>query len=68
MDSGNVVPISRHFCPACGQPMRLVLVIPRFGSFPELQTYECKSCGVSYTEAVKDGGREEAGAQNADGD
>jgi transposase-like protein len=66
MDSGNVVPISRHFCPACGQPMRLVLVIPRFGSFPELQTYECKSCGVSYTEAAKDEAAEnDAGATSA---
>jgi rubredoxin len=54
MDSDNVVPMSRHCCPACGRPMQLVLVIPRFGAFPELQTYECKSCGVSYTEAAKD--------------
>ena len=63
MDSDNVVPMSRHFCPACGRPMRLVLVIPRFGSFPELRTYECKSCGVSYTEAAKDG----VGSASADG-
>lgn len=54
MDSENVVPISRHFCPACGRPMRVVMVIPRFGSFPELHTYECRDCGVSYTEAVKE--------------
>lgn len=54
MDSDNVVPMSRHFCPACGRPMRLVLVIPRFGSFPELHTYECRDCGVSLTEAAKD--------------
>lgn len=54
MDADNVVPISRHFCPACGRPMRVVLVIPRFGSFPELRTYECRDCGVSYTEAAKD--------------
>ncbi|HTZ03291.1 MAG TPA: hypothetical protein VMC05_13235 [Xanthobacteraceae bacterium] len=53
-DTGNVVPISRHFCPACGRPMRVVLVIPRFGSFPELHTYECKDCGVSLTEAAKE--------------
>ena len=44
--------------------MRLVLVIPRFGSFPELQTYECKSCGVSFTAAAKN----EAGSESADGD
>ena len=64
MDSDNVVPMSRHFCPACGRPMRPVLVIPRFGSFPELRTYECKSCGVSVTEAAKD----DAGSESADGD
>jgi transposase-like protein len=54
MDTDNVVPMSRHYCPACGRPMRVVLVIPRFGSFPELHTYECKVCGVSLTEAAKD--------------
>jgi transposase-like protein len=58
MDSDNVVLMSRHFCPACGRPMRVVLVIPRFGSFPELQTYECSGCGVSYTEAVKETNKE----------
>jgi C4-type Zn-finger protein len=69
MNSDNVVPISRHFCPACGQPMRLTLVIPRFGSFPELQTYECKSCGVSFTEAAKDEAAEpETDTECADGD
>ncbi len=62
MDFDDVVPISRHLCPACGRPMRLVLIIPRFGTFPELQTYECKSCGVSYTQAAKD----EAGPDSAD--
>jgi hypothetical protein len=34
-----------------------------FGSCPELRTYECKSCGVSYTEAAKDG----VGSASADG-
>ena len=34
--------------------MRVVLVIPRFGAFPELRTYECRACGVSYTEAAKE--------------
>lgn len=33
--------------------MRLVLVIPPFGSFPELHTYVCRDCGVSLTEAAK---------------
>jgi len=60
MDADNVVPISRHFCPACGRPMRIALVIPRFGAFPELRTYECRDCGVSYTEAVKEAAKETA--------
>jgi len=54
MDCDNVVPMSGHFCPACGRPMRLALAIPRFGSFPELHTYDCRSCGVSLTEAAKE--------------
>lgn len=61
MASDNVIPMSRHYCPACGQPMRVVLVIPRFGSFPELHTYECKGCGVSLTEAAKDDAKGQAG-------
>ncbi len=68
MDSDNVVPMSRHFCPACGRPMRLVLVIPRFGSFPELQTYECKGCGVSLTEAAKATDRPAGGSETASTD
>ncbi len=33
--------------------MRLMMSVPRFGTFPELHTYECQSCGVTYTEAAK---------------
>ncbi len=53
MNRGLVIPFSKHCCPSCGRPMRFVLSVPRFGSFPELHTYECKSCGVSFTEAAK---------------
>lgn len=55
MDTGRVIPLSKHYCPACGRPMTLGLSVPRFGSFPELRTFECKSCGVTYTEAAKPG-------------
>jgi len=34
-------PIAR-FC--CGEPMRLIKVVPRIGSYPELQTYRCNRC------------------------
>ncbi len=40
-------------CPSCGQPMRFVRAVPRFAALPELRTYECKPCGVSYTAAVE---------------
>lgn len=35
--------------------MRLARTIPRLGGLPELQTYECRACGVSFTEAVEAG-------------
>ncbi len=56
MNRGQVIPLSKHCCPSCGRPMRLVLSVPRFGAFPELRTYECTSCGVTYTEAAKEDG------------
>jgi hypothetical protein len=55
MDTGRVIPLNAHDCPACGRPMALVSAVPRFGGFPELRTFECKSCGVAYTEAVTPG-------------
>ena len=39
-------------CPSCGRPMRFVRAVPRFAALPELRTYECKACAVSYTEAA----------------
>jgi len=32
--------------------MRLARTIPRLGGLPELRTYECRACGVTFTEAV----------------
>jgi rubredoxin len=40
-------------CPSCGRPMQFVRAVPRFAALPELRTYECKGCGVTYTEAVE---------------
>jgi transposase-like protein len=39
-------------CPACGRPMRLVKSAPR-GGLPELQTFECRACGISFTQAAE---------------
>jgi rubredoxin len=39
-------------CPNCGQPMHFVSAIPRFAALPELRTFECKPCGVTYTAEV----------------
>lgn len=40
-------------CPSCARPMHFVRAVPRFAALPELRTYECKACGVSYTEAIE---------------
>lgn len=42
-------------CPSCNEAMRFVRSIPRFAALPELRTYECKPCGVTYTGAVTAG-------------
>jgi hypothetical protein len=34
--------------------MKLARVTPRVGGLPELQTFECRPCGVTLTEAVED--------------
>ena len=41
-------------CPNCGQSMKLARVTPRFGGLPELQTFECRPCGVTSTEVIDD--------------
>ena len=39
--------------------MRFVRSVPRLGALPELRTYECKACGVTYTEAAEASGNAE---------
>jgi hypothetical protein len=34
--------------------MKLARVTPRVGGLPELQTFECRPCGVALTDAVDD--------------
>ena len=53
MDRGQVIQMSKHWCPSCGRPMQFNSMVPRFGAFPELRTFECNVCGVMYTEATK---------------
>jgi len=38
-------------CPGCGRPMRLVRLEPRVGDVAGLRTFECRPCGVVYTQA-----------------
>ncbi len=39
-------------CPACGKPMRLIRVISQVHG-PDMETFECHSCGIAVTEAVQ---------------
>jgi hypothetical protein len=39
-------------CPSCGVAMRLVRSIPKIGGLPELESFECRACRVSITEAT----------------
>jgi hypothetical protein len=41
-----------HICLSCGKAMRLARTIPGIGELPELRTYDCKACGVVFTESV----------------
>jgi hypothetical protein len=47
----NEYPISPA-CPSCSQIMRIARTTPRFGNLPDLNTFECRACGVSYIEAA----------------
>jgi C4-type Zn-finger protein len=38
-------------CPNCAQRMKLVRKTTRFGGLPDLYTFECRTCGISHTEA-----------------
>src|SRR6185369_15246356 len=39
-------------CPSCGNPMRFARAISQADGLAELQTYDCKECGVAVTEAA----------------
>jgi len=39
-------------CPSCGNPMRFARAISQAEGVAELQTYDCKECGVAVTEAA----------------
>jgi hypothetical protein len=39
-------------CPSCSQIMRLAQTTSRFGELPDIYTFECRVCRVSY---IKDG-------------
>ena len=39
-------------CSNCAQIMRLARITLRFGVLPDLYTFECRACGVSYIEAA----------------
>ena len=39
-------------CLSCGKAMRLARTIPGIGGLTELRTYECKACGVVFTESA----------------
>jgi len=42
-------------CPSCGEPLRFVRTTLQIGDPSELQTFECKPCGLSITtQAVLD--------------
>jgi rubredoxin len=43
---------SDHICLSCGKAMRLARTSPEIGEAPELRIYDCKVCGVVFTESV----------------
>ncbi len=44
--SGPKLPL----CPSCAQNMRLIRRTQRFGTLPDVCTFECRGCGVSHFE------------------
>ena len=37
-------------CPSCARNMRLIRRTQRFGTLPDICTFECRGCGVSHFE------------------
>ncbi len=52
----NPAPNPAPVCPHCGKLMRVARIVPRLGGLPELRSYECRPCAISFTEAVEPGG------------
>jgi hypothetical protein len=42
-------------CPSCAQNMRLIRRTQRFGTLPDVCTFECRPCGVSHFEEYSPG-------------
>jgi hypothetical protein len=47
--SGPKLPL----CPSCAQNMLLIRRTQRFGTLPDVYTFECRGCGVSHFEEYK---------------
>jgi hypothetical protein len=48
----NKCPPRPPLCPSCAQLMRLARITSRFDNLPDLNTFECRACGVSHIEAA----------------
>jgi hypothetical protein len=46
-------PVQTPRCPGCAGRMLFTRSIPRVGGVPELLIFECRRCGVFYTEEAK---------------
>jgi transposase-like protein len=42
------------YCPHCAASMQMLGSLPRFAGSGELQTFECRLCGLMLTEAIDD--------------
>jgi hypothetical protein len=42
-----------HICLSCGKAMHLIRSIPGIDEFLESRTYDCKVCGLVFTESVR---------------
>lgn len=47
----------RPICPCCGTAMDFGRRVPAFNAQPELQNFECRPCGVIFTQAATAPGR-----------
>lgn len=54
MNETKNVPEER--CPACGNVMRVVRVVPRVAGHAELRSFKCATCGEIITKPVEPNG------------